>query len=242
MKKLLISCLLFLFVSSLVRVGAQTVSGRVPYSHELGLRYSVELLCEPGPDAELEMQKVSVDYAFYGYTGIGFRTGLNLLVPTGINGGFSVPLQFSWRTGRIASAWRRARDEGESYRAQHHPWAEDPWAEPSVGRADPGQSFGSILLSLLPSAFEVHAGFTPGVFFTRYGPSDYVADGLASCVISPRFTCSANVGVRLMIPIWRFGLFGDFTYHCYLTNLFRTSPRSTLRSFMSLGGGLSFNF
>ena len=59
-----------------------------------------------------------------------------------------------------------------------------------------------------------------------------------------RFSCTYDLGVRLIIPLWRFNLYGDFTYHCYLTDNFRLvyegyNPR---RSYMELGVGLSFNF
>lgn len=166
--KRLITCALLLLATTVLSAPGNPPDGSLPRSHELGLRYGVQLSL--GAGATPEMQALSIDYACYGYSNIGFRTGLNLLVPTDIERGVSVPLQFSWRTGRIASAWRRARDEGESCRAYYNPWAGDPWAEPSVGRADPGQSVGSLLLSLLPSAFEIHAGFTPGLLFGPLGP------------------------------------------------------------------------
>ena len=40
----------------------------------------------------------------------------------------------------------------------------------------------------------------------------------------------------------RFNLFGDFTYHCYLTDNFRAGEFRPSRSYMGLGVGLSFNF
>lgn len=240
--KRLITCVLLLFATTTLSARENPLVKYLPYSHELGLRYGVQLSL--GAGAAPEMQALSIDYACYGYSNIGFRTGLNLLVPTDIERGVSVPLQFSWRTGRIASAWRRARDEGESCRAYYNPWAGDPWAEPSVGRADPGQSVGSLLLSLLPSTFEIHAGFTPGLLFGPLGPGGHVpvAPADASWSVRRRFSCTADAGLRLIIPIWRFNLFGDFTYHCYLTDNFRAGPHAPSRSFMSLGCGLSFNF
>lgn len=50
--------------------------------------------------------------------------------------------------------------------------------------------------------------------------------------------------MRLIIPIWRFNLYGDFTYHCYLTDNFGFAYGDYRpgRSYMELGVGLSFNF
>lgn len=134
--KRLITCVLLLLATTALSAPGNPPAGSLPRSHELGLRYGVQLSL--GAGAAPEMQALSIDYACYGYSNIGFRTGLNLLVPTDIERGVSVPLQFSWRTGRIASAWRRARDEGESCRAYYNPWAGDPWAEPSVAGPIPG--------------------------------------------------------------------------------------------------------
>lgn len=119
--KRLITCVLLLLATTALSAPGNPPAGSLPRSHELGLRYGVQLSL--GAGAAPEMQALSIDYACYGYSNIGFRTGLNLLVPTDIERGVSVPLQFSWRTGRIASAWRRARDEGESCRAYYNPWA-----------------------------------------------------------------------------------------------------------------------
>lgn len=134
--KILITCALLLLATTVLSAPGNPPDGSLPRSHELGLRYGVQLSL--GAGAAPEMQALSIDYACYGYSNIGFRTGLNLLVPTDIERGVSVPLQFSWRTGRIASAWRRARDEDESCRAYYNPWAGDPWAEPSVAGPIPG--------------------------------------------------------------------------------------------------------
>lgn len=81
-------------------------------------------------------------------------------------------------------------------------------------------------------------------FSDRSAPAGHVpvAPADASWSVRRRFSCTADAGLRLIIPIWRFNLFGDFTYHCYLTDNFRAGPHAPSRSFMSLGCGLSFNF
>lgn len=63
-------------------------------------------------------------------------------------------------------------------------------------------------------------------------------------LVRHRFSCTFDVGARLIIPIWRFNLYGDFTYHCYITDNFgfRYGDFRPTRSYMSVGVGLSFNF
>ena len=48
----------------------------------------------------------------------------------------------------------------------------------------------------------------------------------------------------LVMPIWRFNLYGDITYHCYITDNFgfRYGDSRPTRSYMGVGVGLSFNF
>lgn len=64
----------------------------------------------------------------------------------------------------------------------------------------------------------------------------------APYTVRQRFSCTFDAGARLIIPIWRFNLFGDFTYHCYLTDNFRAGEFRPSRSFLGMGVGLSFNF
>ena len=80
------------------------------FDNELGVRYGAQLYVGDGRGPEL--QAFSIDYARYNFYNIGFRTGLNVFVDEDAENYFSVPLQFTWRTGRIASSWRReSRDE-----------------------------------------------------------------------------------------------------------------------------------
>ena len=75
------------------------------FDNELGVRYGAQLYVGDGRGPEL--QAFSIDYARYNFYNIGFRTGLNVFVDEDAENYFSVPLQFTWRTGRIASSWRR---------------------------------------------------------------------------------------------------------------------------------------
>lgn len=213
---------------------------RKSFDNEIGLRYGAQLYVGDGRGPEL--QAFSIDYARYNFYNIGFRTGLNVFVDEDVNDYFSVPLQFSWRTGRIASAWRRESEQG-SVRNNYNNgyYAPGPYAR----KADAGSTFLNVLLAILPSAFEVHTGFTPGMMFGPFSPDaryDPNGPGSAPYVARQRFSCTFDAGVRLIIPIWRFNLFGDFTYHCYLTDNFRAGDFRPTRSYMGLGVGLAFNF
>ena len=79
------------------------------FDNELGVRYGAQLYVGDGRGPEL--QAFSIDYARYNFYNIGFRTGLNVFVDEDAENYFSVPLQFTWRTGRIASSWRRESRE-----------------------------------------------------------------------------------------------------------------------------------
>ena len=67
------------------------------FDNELGVRYGAQLYVGDGRGPEL--QAFSIDYARYNFYNIGFRTGLNVFVDEDAENYFSVPLQFTWRTG-----------------------------------------------------------------------------------------------------------------------------------------------
>ncbi len=210
------------------------------FDHEIGLRYGAQLYVGNGRGPELSA--FSIDYAWYGPSNIGIRSGLNVFIDEDVSNYYSVPLQFTWRTGRIASAWRRASRNGSVQNDYYNGY----YAADSYGpKADAGSAFLNMLLSILPSAFEVHTGFTPGMMFGPFTPSGGYSSldpGWAPYIVRQRFACTFDLGVRLVIPIWRINLFGDFTYHCYLTDNFRAGTFRPSRSYMELGAGLSFNF
>lgn len=207
------------------------------FDHEIGIRYGAQLYL--GPDRGPELSAFSIDYAWYGPSNIGIRTGLNVFTDEDVCDYYSVPLQFTWRTGRIASAWRRAR-AGSAQNDWYGGIDDTPGQE-----ADTGSAFLNVLLAILPSAYEVHAGFTPGMMFGPFTPPggySMTDPDWRPYAARQRFACTFDVGVRLMIPIWRFNLFGDFTYHCYLTDNFRAGRFRPSRSYMGLGVGLNFSF
>lgn len=162
-----------------------------------------------------EFEAFSIDYARYNYYNIGFRTGLNVFLDDEICDYYSIPMQFTWRTHRIRGL-----------------------VFPGDGEA--GSWVAAALLSFIPKQFEVHTGFTPGMML---GPLNRGSNS-GNFFVKHRFSCTYDLGVRLIIPIWRFNLYGDFTYHCYLTDNFMLpyGDYRPSRSYMGLSVGLSFNF
>jgi len=162
-----------------------------------------------------EFEAISIDYARYNYYNIGFRTGLNLFFDDEVCDYYSIPMQFTWRTERIRGL-----------------------VFPGDGEA--GSWVAAALLSIIPKQFEAHTGFTPGMMLGPLSREPYSGNFL----VKHRFSCTYDLGVRLIIPIWRFNLYGDFTYHCYLTDNFGFAYGDYRpgRSYMELGVGLSFNF
>lgn len=226
MKKFFL-CLCTLCTAASVLAQNDIPRPKLPYANEIGIRYGTQMYL--GDGREPDLQAFSVDYARYNYYNIGFRTGLNVFVDADVRDYYSIPMQFTWRTGKIASAWRREQESGQRV---------DYYDDYHYQKTDPGSSLGAVLMSMLPFGFEVHTGFTPGMMFGPFSREPYNA----GFTVNHRFSCTYDLGVRLIIPIWRFNLYGDFTYHCYLTDNFRIWEYRPSRSFMGLGGGLSFNF
>ncbi len=230
MKKLI--CLLLVF--STVSASAQLLPGEMPKTKilddEIGVRYGAQIGVGKGSFPEL--QGLMVDYARYNYDNIGFRTGLNVLCFGDIDGYFSVPMQFSWRTHRMSSAWRQRRKEGVS--------PVDPaWFFDNRNNPDIGSGLASLAASTLPGIFEAHTGFTPGIILGSKTPHSDLSDAYT---VEHRFTCTFDIGARIMIPVWRFNIIGDVTYHYYLTDNFSRGNTRQTRSFFGLSAGVSFYF
>ena len=195
---------------------------------EIGLRYEAQV--GVGGGGRLDMQYLGLDYAHYFPRNIGFRTGLNWYVEGCGAGEFgSIPVQFSWRSGRLAPAGYASSDrgyyyDGRYYRDEHY---------------GVGSRFADLLLSVLPTAFEVHAGVTPGMLL-----GGRTQDSDDSFSVDRRFACTADAGGRFIIPVWRFDVYCDITYHYFLTRNFynRAWNRRSRRSFVGIGAGVSFEF
>ena len=90
----------------------------------------------------------------------------------------------------------------------------------------PGSIGSSIFLNFLSVLFrrsEYFVGVTPGLCHGTH------------------FTLTADAGITLSIPIWRFGLTVSPTYH-YAIKPFYLGEEEPVRSMLSLTGGISFLF
>lgn len=212
------------------------------FDNELGVRYGAQLYVGDGRGPEL--QAFSIDYARYNFYNIGFRTGLNVFVDEDAENYFSVPLQFTWRTGRIASSWRRESRERSVQNNYYNGSYADPYGAYSGGRGGRGQYVSQRAACDPALGVRGPCGLYPGADVRPFTTEGYSTTDPSwrPYTVRQRFSCTFDAGARLIIPIWRFNLFGDFTYHCYLTDNFRAGEFRPSRSYMGLGVGLSFNF
>lgn len=232
MKKLI--CLLF--ACGTLSASAQLLPGEMPktkiLNDEIGVRYGG--MIDVGKGSGPGLQGLMIDYARYNYYNIGFRTGLNVLGFGDIDGYYSVPMQFTWRSHRMKSAWRQEQENPSAYNYNNND---------RYSYTDPNANLGSALMelgaSMLPGIFEAHTGFTPGMILGSKTPHSDLSDAYT---VEHRFTCTFDLGARIMIPIWRFNLIFDATYHYYLTDNFRQGKTPQTRSFIGLSGGVSFYF
>lgn len=204
---------------------------------EAGIAYGAHLALskkELSPD----WYSLRFEYAHYAYNNIGFRTGLDLFF-TGGNaaGGFAVPVQFSIRSGRLWDA------EFSSYAPDTYLYGYDDGLGYIDGSYDSKYTFGrcllDILLTIIPKKVEFHTGLSPGYIVRRDGGS--VTE--IPIRTDHRFTATFDIGGRMVIPIWRFDLSFDMTYHCRLTgNMISDGGDRPCLSYMGLQGGLAFRF
>lgn len=197
--------------------------------NSLSLRYGAQV--GVGSGSEHVMQFVGLDYARYNFYNVGFRTGVNFFTSTALPGTLvSVPMQFSWRSGRRVNRNSAPDPHGYWYNGEFYPDAD-------YGKMSTLLS--NVLWSRLPSVVELHAGFTPGLCLGGRGQK-----GAGCYAVDQRFTCTADLGGRLMLPIRRVSLFVDVTYHYYLTRNWRdyVAHIEPHRSYVSLAGGLAVAF
>ena len=212
------------------------------FDNEIGLRFGAQIGL--GRDDGPELQALSLDYARYGWRNIGLRTGVNLFLNGDVENYPSAPPPFSWPPGRIPPAWPRGGTGAGAPDPNGGVFAHATPGRCGRGGTGRGSFWGNLLLSILPTAFELHTGFTPGVMcgpLSRRGAA--AADpAWQPWLVRQRFSCTFDAGARLIIPVWRFGLYVDCTYHCYLTDNFRRADQRPSRSWMGVSGGVAFNF
>ena len=88
------------------------------FDHELGIRYGaqISLGSTDGPD----LQAFCIDYAWYGPSNIGVRTGFNTFLDADIENYYSVPVQFTWRTKSYRAKEFRSSDRSHYYNHRYY--------------------------------------------------------------------------------------------------------------------------
>ena len=185
---------------------------RRPFDNELGVRYGAQLTWATGGDRIAGLFDRLCRYNFYN---IGFRTGLNVFVDEDAENYFSCRCT-TWRTGRIARP-----GAGRPERSVQNNLLQRLLCR-SLRRLfrRRGGSGSTFQRAACDPALGVRGpcGLYPGLMcaFTTEGYST-TDPSWRPYTVRQRFSCTFDAGARLIIPIWRFNLFGDFTYHCYLT-------------------------
>ena len=181
-----------------------------------------------------------VDYAVYGYDGIGFHGGLKYIPEIrGISDCFEAPLKIAWRSplhGR--SRWRERGPEAAASTIENR-----------------GNPLPALLLLLLPQRIEFNAGITPGYIFDdrhiRRASSPWINGGEwyeRGVLKKHAYSMSLDIGIKLTYRVRRFVLSMAPEFHYYVTDNFRTYSSLTDESanpghcFFSLTGGLGFMF
>lgn len=181
-----------------------------------------------------------LDYAVYGYSGIGFHGGLKYIPEIrGISDCFEVPIKIAWRSPlRGRNRWREQWPEAVASTIENR-----------------GNPLPALLLLLLPQRIEFNAGITPGyIFGSRHihqASSTWINNGAwyDEGVLKKRaYSMSLDIGIKLSYRIRRFVLSAAPQFHYYITDNFRTYSSLTDESvnpghcFFSLTGGLGFMF
>ncbi len=208
------------------------------YSNTISIRYDVQDAFTGSGRSGAMLQHITIDYSRYNFLNLGWRTGLKVGVTPDASPSLCLPLHFSWRSGRSAA---RDRRRSSNYAQDYYYGQYMPSVTPLYGEPTPADAVSTFLISYLPFTLDLHAGVTPGLL----GRSDW-DKGLSThgeYRLKQRFICTADLGTRIMIPIWRFGLLFDLTYHYMLTdNFVREDYQKAAHFYFDIGFGLQFQF
>lgn len=195
---------------------------------------------------------MSLTYGRYNDKGFGLRGGVQWMFENmDINDYLGVPLSVCWSSGK--RTFKESLEKGvynAAWGAFHDKlyYGTDP---------DAGSVLGGFFTGLF-NRIEFFAGLTPGYIF---GHSDSGYSGgtgsLNYMSLNNRFCLTADAGLSLSIPIWRFQLSVIPSFHYFITDNYRevgvnrvthdggtdeyTSDKARSWQF-SIQGGLSFSF
>lgn len=243
MKRTLLLCLAVLFVeagftqSFYPEEPMYVRPSRRVYLQEIGIRYEMQPVVEYSHRDGPMLQHVVVDYARYNTRNIGFRSGLKVGVTPNSSSSFAVPMHFSFRSGRIDPLHKTSSPSVDFYNGKYYVRESDRMhyrAMDSFGEAVSSAALQTVG-SMLPFVFEVHAGLTPGYLAGSRIDGDYA--------IKHHFYCTADFGLRFVIPVWRVGIVLDGAFNYLLTDNYLSVNEQRISRFYATGSvGLIYRF
>lgn len=241
--RLLLGVALLLAVSASSQTFYPEEPAKIPasrrfYSNTISVRYDVQDAFTNTGRVGAMLQHITIDYSRYNFRNIGWRSGLKVGVTPDASPSLCVPMHFVWRSGRSAA---RDRRNASNYAQSYYNGQYMPSVSPLYGEPKPADAVTGFLISYLPFVLDLHAGITPGML----GRTDWDrgTDTHGEYRLKHRFICTADLGTRVVIPIWRFGLLFDLTYHYMLTDNFkREEYQKPARFYFNVGFGLQFSF
>ncbi len=250
MKRTLLLCLAVLFVeagftqSFYPEEPMYVRPSKRAYMQEITLRYEFQPVVKyknnvGGPT----LQHIVVDYGCYNASDLGFRTGLKVGITPHTSTSFAIPLHFSFRSGRIDPLYKSSSPSVDFHNGKYHVCESDRVYYSTVdsfGEAV-GVAAAQTAASLLPLIFEVHAGLTPGLFTGSSVGSEM--GSMIHYLLRNRFLCTADFGIRFIIPFWRMGIVADGTLNYLITNNYRSVDNQSVSRLLVSGTiGLVYRF
>ena len=199
--------------------GCISVSAQDKPQYYQDIRFGVGVRGPLGSAPEWGSSEIlSLSYAHYNLHGIGMRTGVEFMPQNmKVDSYFGVPVAFSIRTrpysfkeslaiGVESAAYGAVRDVYSGY---------GPSASSVIG---------DFLLGLF-NRMEFFAGLTPGYIAGKNTPvrTSYSGNNttVRTMVVQNRFSLTADAGLSMSLPIWRFNFGFVPAVHYYLTKNYR---------------------
>lgn len=207
------------------------------YLQEIGIRYEMQPAVEYSHRDGPTLQHIVVEYARYNTRNLGFRSGLKVGITPNSSTSFAVPMHFSFRSGRIDPLYKTTSPSVDFYNGKYYVRESDRMNYRTMDSF--GEAVSSAALqtagSMLPFVFELHAGLTPG-YLTGNRVDNYYA-------IKHHFHCTADFGLRFVIPVWRMGIVLDGAFNYLLTDNYISVAEQSISRFYATGSvGLVYRF
>lgn len=195
---------------------------------------------------------ISLTYGRYNDKGFGVRGGVQWMFENmDINDYLGIPLSVCWSSGK--RTFKESLENGV-YNAAWGAFHDKLYYGTNP---DAGSVLGSFFTGLF-NRIEFFAGLTPGYIFGHSNDQSSVNDKYTHYTyLNNRFSLTADAGICLSIPIWRFQLSVIPSFHYFITDNYReinvksvthdgstdvfTSDKAKSWQF-AIQGGLSFSF